>query len=199
MKNLRTFTQFVNESKLNEIKIGFTKASKSQQIFDRVDKAIKGGKFYEFDLKPKVFMKPGGKRLVQAEKWTKYIWVTADNMFYAENDKTLTFGYDYKEFNVDKRYVQEKTEEEYLHYQIDLIFKQMHTNLNSDQSHNWDAEAAGVSSSRPDQVNPYIDCGFMVAFAKRYKINLKKYWSTTNWTMSYDTIEDMAKKYPFKK
>ena len=183
---------------LNEIKIGFTRASKASSIFDRVDKAIKGGKFFYLDLKPKVFMKPGGKRQVQAEKWTKYIWVTADNMWFNEDEKTLTFGYDYKEFSVDKRYIEEKTKEDYLHWQIDMIFKQMHQNADQDQSHNWEAEAAGVSSSRPDQVDPHIDCGFMVAFAKRYKINLKKYWATTNWTMSYDMIEDYAKRYPFK-
>ena len=144
-------------------------------------------------------MKPGGKRQVQAEKFSKYIWVTTNNERFEDNGNSITFSYDYKEFSVDKRYVEEQSAEDYLHWWIDMIFKQMHTNSNQDSYAQDDAWAAGTTSHKPkDNVNPYIDAGFLVAFAKKYKINLKKHWDASRWTLSYKDLMDYAKKYPFK-
>ena len=191
--------EVIDESAINEITYGFTKHSRADQIFDQVDEALKGGVFYYFNLNQKVFMKPGGKRQVQAEKFSKYIWVTTNNERFEDNGNSITFSYDYKEFSVDKRYVEEQSAEDYLHWWIDMIFKQMHTNSNQDSYAQDDAWAAGTTSHKPkDNVNPYIDAGFLVAFAKKYKINLKKHWDASRWTLSYKDLMDYAKKYPFK-
>jgi len=203
MKNLRTFEQFVNEStlQLNEIKGSFTLRSKSDEWLNRIEQALKGNEFYEVDLHNKVFMKPGGKRQVAAEKFRKTIWVTAETPYFEDQGNSIVFTYDYKEFSVDKNFIKQKTKEEYLEMKLRQIFSRMYSNQYQDNTAQDDAWAAGVTAFKPaDNVSPYVDSGLAVWFAKKYKINLKQWMNKQNFVwINYDRAIDYAEKYPFKK
>jgi len=200
MKYVKTFEDY----KLNEVKGGYTTTSKADELFNRVDNALKGNQFYVADLGNKVYMKDGGKRPVAIEKYRKQFWITDEQDYQETTDlgDSIKFYYNFNEYIVSKRNVQEMSKEEYLEHKLERIIKQMNNNLDQDQSADWDAAAAhgnmrGRNISSED-VDPRIDAGFAMAFAKKYKINIKKFWDSQRYTTSWSDFEKWATKYPFK-
>jgi hypothetical protein len=202
MKNILTYREFINENLnvINEIKGSFTITANADKIIQSVDAAIKGGLFFGADLGNKVYMKEGGKRPVAAEKWRKYIILCANHEL-KDLGREIEFEYDYTTFTTDKRNVKELNAKDYLEYRLGLMFDQMHANTSQDWDKGAEAAAAGTYAFKPtDNVTPYVDCGFIVWFADKYKIDLKKFMHDQQYVyLSYDDVIRYAEKYPFKK
>ena len=200
MKNfIPSFDEFINESKaVNEVKGTFTSLAKADNIIKSVDDALKGGIFFRAELYNKVYMKEGGKRPVSAEKFRKSIVLTINNDL-KDLGNEIEFMYDYTTFTVQKKFVEELDSKEYLEYRLAFLFKQMHTNSSQDWDRAADAEAAGTYTFKPaDNVSPYVDCGFIVWFAKNYKIDLKSFMHKESYTLRYDDVIMYSEKYPYK-
>jgi hypothetical protein len=200
MKNLKTYQEFLNESsQLNEIKGTFTSAFKAKSIIDSVESALKGGIFFEAQLGEKIYMKEGGKRAVPAEKFRKTLLITTNNRAVELGDD-IQFEYNYTTFTVEKRAIKELSEKEYLERRLGFLFNQMYSNSSSDWDKQADAEAAGTYVVKPnDNVAPWVDCGFIVWFAKEYKIELKSFMMKQGYTfINYDSVIQYSEKYPFK-
>jgi hypothetical protein len=201
MKNILTYSEFINENLnvINEIKGSFTITANADKIIQSVDAAIKGGLFFGADLGNKVYMKEGGKRPVAAEKWRKYIILCANHEL-KDLGREIEFEYDYTTFTTDKRNVKELDAKDFLEYRLGLMFNQMHANTDQDWSRGAEAEAAGTYAFKPaDNVTPYVDCGLIVWFADKYKIDLKKFMHDQHYTLPYNDVIKYAEKYPFKK
>jgi hypothetical protein len=201
MKNLKTFDEFLNEStQLNEIKGSFTSTAKADKIIDSVESALKGGLFFKAELGNKLYMKEGGKRPVAAEKFRKTLVITS-NSGVKDLGKEIEFEYNYTTFRTERRNLIEMDEKEYLDYRLGLIFNQMYSNSSSDWDRSAEAAAAGTFVFKPsDNVAPWVDCGFIVWFAKNYRIDLKSFMSKQRYTfIGYEDVIRYSEKYPYKK
>ena len=190
MKYIKTFESYT----LNEIKSQHTLTAKSKDIISQVESSLKDGNFYQAELYNKVYMKDGGKRPVQIKKWRKMAWLKNT----VDLGSRIEFDYEWVTYTVDKKQVQEKTASDYLNWRLENLFNQMYSNWSQDTSHDWDAQAAGVSGkSGKDEVGATTDAGFIKWFAKKYKVDYKKIINKLTW-LSLDDFERAAKANPYK-
>lgn len=200
-KHVLSFEEFLNEStRLNEIKGSFTSIAKADKIIDSVESALKGDLFFRAELGNKIYMKEGGKRPVSAERFGKTLVITSNSRV-KDLGKEIEFEYNYTTFRTEKRNLIEMDKKEYLDYRLGLIFSQMYTNSSSDWDRSAEAEAAGTFTFRPsDNVAPWVDCGFIVWFAKNYKIDLKSFMHKQGYVfIGYDDVLMYSEQYPYKK
>lgn len=198
MKNIISF-QLFETFQLNEIKSGFTSVAKSDKILDSIDKALKGNLFFYANLGKKIYMKEGGKRPVSVHTFNQSKAITS-NSDVKDLGKEISFVEDYVTYTVPKNQIETWTKEDYLKHRLEILFNQLHANKSNDSHWNDEAQAAGSTNVKgKEHVSPYIDCGFIVWFADKYKIDLKQFMEDQRYTMSYNEIIEIAKKYPFKK
>jgi hypothetical protein len=194
-----SFNEFLNESRK-----AATSISRAKEIYKETDRILKGDIFLKTNFSNKVFIKAGKKRPTAIKTGApstmlidnKYPHWIIPRMFDVEIEgSTVRFDYDYQQYTVDKKYTVESDAKAWLLWKTEMLISRMMNNMSNDTSSRWEAQAAGVGSSKTE-IDPRVDAAFIVEFAKKYKVDLKK--ALAPFSIANEDFFNFAEKYPLK-